>query len=161
VPGIADVWAAAPHEGLARDLVTALKFRRLLPAADAAAELIAERIPSALLCERTVVPVPPAPLRSAWRGYDPAGVIAAAFAQLMALPLDDCLRRRGLARQRGRGREERLANAPRIDTDRPAPDRPLLIDDVMTTGATLGACAAALHSAGALDIKAVTFTHEL
>src|SRR5215218_5407690 len=48
-PGVSEAWAAAPHEGVARDLVAALKFRRLLPAAVMAAELIAERAPPKLL----------------------------------------------------------------------------------------------------------------
>ena len=161
VPGLAGVWAAAPHEGRARDLVAALKFRRLLGAATAAAELIAERAPSELLLNRAIVPVPPAPLRRAWRGYDPAGEIAAALARIADLPLTPFLQRRGFARQRGRGRAERLASAPRIEARGPVPPRPLLVDDVMTTGSTLAACAAVLRSAGAVDVKAVTFTHEL
>ena len=39
-PGLDRAWSSAPHEGVARDLVTALKFRRLLPVA----ELMADRI---------------------------------------------------------------------------------------------------------------------
>ena len=161
LPGISDVWSAAPHEGRARDLIAALKFRRLLSAATAAAELIAERAPTALLCERAIVPVPPAPLRRAWRGYDPAGELAAALAQVIGAPFSHCLDRRGGGRQRGRGRDERLAKAPRIEASRRVPRVALLVDDVTTTGATLAAGAAALRAAGALDVKAVTFTHEL
>ena len=160
-PGITSAWAAAPHEGVARDLISALKFRRLLPAAVAAAQVIADRAPSDLLLERTIVPVPPAPLRRAWRGYDPAGEVAVALARLTGVPLSDCLRRRGSGRQRGRGREYRLANAPRIESSGSVPKQPLLVDDVMTTGATLAGSAAALRSAGALDVRAITFTHEL
>jgi predicted amidophosphoribosyltransferase len=160
-PGVSGAWSAAPHQGVARDLVTALKFRRLLPAAAAAVALIFERVPPDLLRERTIVPVPPAPLRLAWRGFDPAGELAAGLARRAGCPLDACLRRRGAAGQRGRGRVARLGNAPRIEAGRRVPERPLLLDDVMTTGATLGAAAAALRSAGAVDVKAVTFTHEL
>ena len=160
-PGLSDAWAAAPHEGVARDLIAALKFRRLLPAADVAAKLIASRIPSELLFEGELVPVPPAPLRRAWRGYDPADELALALARLTGAPLSTCLHRRGSGRQRGRGRGDRLANAPRIEARGRVPDRPLLLDDVMTTGATLAASAATLRSAGALDVKAVTFTHEV
>ena len=110
--GVTDAWAAAPHEGVARDLVAALKFRRLLPAADAAADLIACRAPSELLFERTIVPVPPAPLRRAWRGYDPAGELAQALARLIGAPLSGCLRRRGSGRQRGRGRGRSGSRTP-------------------------------------------------
>ena len=38
-----------------------------------------------------------------------------------------------------------------------APERVLLVDDVMTTGATADACARALRAAGALDVMVVTF----
>ena len=160
-PAISDAWAAAPHQGVARDLVAALKFRRLLPAATAAAELIAERSPADLLSGRLLVPVPPAALRHAWRGFDAAAEIAAALVQVTGASLSPCLRRRGSGRQRGRGRQERLANAPRIEAAGDVPGQALLIDDVLTTGATLAACAAALRSAGAVDVKAITFTHEL
>ena len=160
-PGITEAWAAAPHQGIARDLVVALKFRRLLPAAGAVAQLIAERSPPELLFDRALVPVPSAPLRHAWRGFDPAEELAAALARLTDAPLRLCLRRRGSGRQRGRGRRERLASAPRVEAAGPVPERALLVDDVITTGATLAACAGALRSAGAVDIKAIAFTHEL
>jgi predicted amidophosphoribosyltransferase len=113
------------------------------------------------LFERAIVPVPPAPLRRAWRGYDPAGEVAAKLAWLTGAPLSGCLRRRGSGGQRGRGRIERLTTGPRIEANDTVPERVLIVDDVMTTGSTLAACAIALRSAGALDVKAATFTHEL
>src|SRR5690348_12225968 len=70
-PGIGRAWASAPHEGVARDLVAALKFRRLLPVADLIADRIHWLAPATLL-SGTVVPVPTAWLRSAIRGFDPA-----------------------------------------------------------------------------------------
>ena len=85
-PGIDRAWSSAPHEGVARDLVTALKYRRLLPVA----ELIAERIhwlaPADLL-SGTIVGVPAAPLRLRKRGFDPTGEIAAALADRLGAPL--------------------------------------------------------------------------
>src|SRR5665811_1591188 len=102
-PGLDRAWSAAPHEGVARDLVAALKFRRLLPIA----ELIADRIqwlaPAALL-SGTIAPVPTAPLRSAIRGFDPAAELAEALARQTELPLSACLARRGGGRQVGRRR---------------------------------------------------------
>jgi predicted amidophosphoribosyltransferase len=146
---------------VARDLVAALKFRSLLPAARAAAELIAERSPSELLSGRPLVPVPPAALRHAWRGFDPAAELATALVQITGASLSPCLRRRGSGPQRGRGRRERLTNAPQIEAAGDVPGQVLLIDDVLTTGATLAACAAALRTAGGVDVKAICFTHEL
>jgi predicted amidophosphoribosyltransferase len=159
-PGVDRAWSSAPHEGVARDLVTALKFRRLLPVA----ELIADRIewlaPAPLL-SGTIVPVPTARLRSALRGFDPAAEIAAALAQRTQLPLQACLTRRGGGRQVGKRRARRIGHPPLIQTRGQVPRSVLLIDDVLTTGATLSACARALRSAGAIRIGAITFTRRL
>jgi predicted amidophosphoribosyltransferase len=159
-PGLDRVWSSAPHEGVARDLVAALKFRRLLPVA----ELIAERLqwlaPASLL-SGTIVPVPTARLRSIGRGFDPAAEIAVALAGHTGLPLSNCLARRGGGRQVGRRRVQRIGHPPRVQSRAPAPRSVLLVDDVLTTGATLSACARALRSAGAVRIVAVTFTRRL
>ncbi len=69
--GVDRAWSSAPHEGVARDLVVALKFRRLLPVADLMAERIEWLAPAELL-GGTIVPVPTSPLRSLVRGFDPA-----------------------------------------------------------------------------------------
>jgi predicted amidophosphoribosyltransferase len=159
-PGIDRAWSSAPHEGIARDLVTALKFRRLLPVA----ELIADRIqwlaPGAML-SGTIVPVPTAPLRAALRGFDPAAEIAQSLAAQTKLPLQPCLIRRGGGRQVGKRRSERIGHPPHIQASGQVPRSVLLIDDVLTTGATLSSCARALRSSGAIRIAAVTFTRRL
>ena len=158
--GVERCWASAPHGGVARQLVGALKFRRLLPVAGLMAERIALLAPPPLLAA-TVVPVPPAPLRLLSRGFDPAGELAAALAARTGAPLRDCLRRRGGGRQVGRRRAQRLGAPPRIDAAEPAPARALLVDDVITTGATLSACAAVLRAAGATSVAAVCFARRL
>ena len=63
-PGLDRAWSSAPHEGVARDLVAALKFRRLLPVAGLMAERIQWLAPASLL-SGAIVPVPTATLRSA------------------------------------------------------------------------------------------------
>lgn len=159
-PGIDRAWSTAPHEGVARDLVTALKFRRVLPVA----ELIADRIlwlaPTSLL-SGTIVPVPTAPLRAAMRGFDPAAEIAAALAQRTGLALQAGLARRGGGRQVGRRRTARVGHPPLIQARGQVLRSVLLIDDVLTTGATLSACARALRTAGAIRVAAITFTRRL
>lgn len=159
-PGLDRVWSSAPHEGVPRDLVAALKFRRLLPVA----ELIADRIhwlaPSGLL-SGAVVPVPTARLRAMQRGFDPATEIAAALAELTGAPLRPCLARSGGGRQVGRRRAQRIGHPPQVHPRGEVPRGVLLVDDVLTTGATLSACARALRSAGAIRVCAVTFTRRL
>jgi predicted amidophosphoribosyltransferase len=155
VPGLDEVWSAAPYEGAARHLIGALKFGSRLGLAEEAASLIAGRLPGELL-DGTIVPVPPAPLRRRHRGFDSAEAIAAALARRTALPLVPCLGRSQSPRQVGRRRAERLADPPRVRPVSPAPERALLVDDVITTGATLAACAEALREAGASSVAAVT-----
>jgi predicted amidophosphoribosyltransferase len=104
-----------------------------------------------------VVPVPAAPLRWRWRGFDPAEEIALSLARATGLPYRPCLARRGGPRQVGRERAARLADPPRVRAERAAPPRALLVDDVRTTGATLGACAAALRRAGTHEVVALTY----
>jgi predicted amidophosphoribosyltransferase len=158
--GLDRAWSSAPHEGVARDLVTALKFRRLLPVADLIADRIQWLAPATLL-SGTIVPVPTAPLRSALRGFDPAAEIAAALARGTGLPMDACLARRGGGRQVGKRRSERIGHPPVIQARGQVPRSVLLIDDVLTTGSTLSACARALRISGAIRVTAITFTRRL
>jgi predicted amidophosphoribosyltransferase len=159
-PGLDRAWSSAPHEAVARDLVAALKFRRLLPVADLIADRIQWLAPGTIL-SGAVVPVPTAPLRSALRGFDPAAEIAIALAQRTGLSLEACLARRGGGRQVGKRRAERIGHPPLIHVRGKVPRSVVLIDDVLTTGATLASCARALRSAGAIRVTAVTFTRRL
>jgi predicted amidophosphoribosyltransferase len=159
-PGLDRAWSSAPYEGVARDLVAALKFRRLLPAAQLMAERIEWLAPAHML-SGTIVPVPPAPPRLRRRGFDPAGELAAALAEGLEAAFEPCLARRGSGRQVGRRRAERLGHPPCIYAKGAAPRSALLVDDVLTTGATLAACAGALRAAGASRVVAVTFARRL
>jgi predicted amidophosphoribosyltransferase len=151
--GIDGGHAALPYSGAGRRAVHALKFSRLLAAAELGAGLIAARAPwdeppGAL------VAVPGSPLRRALRGFDPASELARPLAAGSGVAVAAPLRRVDLRRQRGRSRGERLARPPRIRAVEVAPRSVVLIDDVVTTGATLSACAEALRGAGAIRVVA-------
>jgi len=159
-PGLDRAWSSAPHDSTARSLVAALKFRHLLPVAELMADRIQWLAPGSLL-SGTVVSVPTAPLRSALRGFDPAAEIAAALAERAGLPLSTCLIRRGGGRQVGKRRAQRIGHPPVIQAHGEVPRSVLLVDDVLTTGATLSSCARSLRSAGAIRVAAITFTRRL
>lgn len=158
--GLDRAWSSASHEGVARQLVATLKFRRLLPAAELMAERIHGLAPASVL-SGAIVPVPTATLRTMKRGFDPAVEIAAALSGLTGAQLSPCLARAGATRQVGRRRGERLGRPPRFRLREEAPRSVVLVDDVLTTGATLAACAQALRGAGAVRVVAVTFTRRL
>jgi predicted amidophosphoribosyltransferase len=143
-----------------RDLVAALKFRRLLPVADLMADRIQWLAPAHML-GGDVVPVPPAAPRLRRRGFDPAGELAGALAERLDAELRPCLARSGAGRQVGRRRAERIGHPPRIRALAAAPRSVILVDDVLTTGATVTACARALRAAGAVRVVAVTFARRL
>jgi predicted amidophosphoribosyltransferase len=158
--GIDRVWSSASHDGVARALVSALKFRHLLPVAEVMAERIHWLVPAHLLGS-AVVAVPPARARRRRRGFDPAGELAAALAARIDIDVVACLARRGSGHQLGGRRADRIRHPPRIESIAPSPRSVLLVDDVLTTGATLTTCAQALRASGARRIVAVTFTRRL
>jgi predicted amidophosphoribosyltransferase len=155
------VWGAV-YEGRARELVAALKFHGRLDLARLAGGVVAATAAGAGLdCGRAVVPVPAAPLRLRRRGFDPGELIAAAVAGELGLPLVPCLARRSGRRQVGRDRAARLVDPPRVRLAGKPPRAALLVDDVLTTGATLGSCAAVLRRAGCPNVAAGVFARTL
>ena len=158
--GIDRVWSSAPHEGVARAMVGALKFRRLLPVAEVMAERMHWLAPGHLLGGE-VVSVPAAPARRRRRGFDPAGELAAALAASLGTEPSPVSPVEARAIRSVVGRAERIGHPPLIEPIAESPRSVLLIDDVLTTGATLTSCAAALRDAGAKRVVALTFTRRV
>jgi predicted amidophosphoribosyltransferase len=113
------------------------------------------------LLSQPLVPIPPDPLRGLMRGFDPAEEIAARLAQRHGRSASYCLARARGRRQVGRRRSERLSRPPRVRAVADVPARVTLVDDVVTTGATLSGCAQALRAAGAVRVDAIAFARAL
>ncbi|MET0972448.1 MAG: ComF family protein [Thermoleophilaceae bacterium] len=168
-------WAPVGYEGPARELVRALKFRGAAALVDAMAAQIAANAPSGLLGEGAgpdpappvLVPVPLHPRRMRARGFNQARLLAEALARRTGLATADCLERLGAeGTQVGRGPHERRAGPAgrvlmRSGQATEAPAHALLVDDVVTTGGTLAACAGALRSAGTGEVGALAFARTL
>jgi ComF family protein len=159
--GGVELLAPLAYEGPARAMVRALKFRGATLAADAMAAQIAAGAPPGALDRGVLVPVPLYPRRLRRRGFNQAERLAAALARRVGLPVADCLLRHGAAQtQVGRDRAARLAGVHGTVALRAgiaSPARAIVVDDVVTTGATLAACAAALRAGGAREVRAVAY----
>jgi ComF family protein len=117
-----------------------------------------------------VVPVPVHADRERRRGYDQAALIAAVAAVELGLPCVRALERdRATIAQFELGRDDRAANVAGAFRLRGAHRSAvsvvqgrwvLLVDDVVTTGATLGECATVLTAAGALGVSAIAVARE-
>ncbi len=117
-----------------------------------------QRVEGAALGYDCIVPVPAS---SPARGYNVPECMARPLAQALGLPLEPKLlvRTRKKQRQAGLAFEQRLANVAgafrAADPDLVEGRRVLLVDDVITTGATAAACAQALLDAGADSVFAL------
>ncbi len=145
--------ARAPfrYEGPVKAAIHRLKFTGWRDVASALAfAMVATRPPQA----DVVTWVPLARRRLAERGYDQARALAVGVGRELGIPVDRLLRRviSGSPQARRRGAERRRAMQGAFAPLRPAPPRVLLVDDVLTTGATAAACAEALRSAGAREV---------
>ena len=145
------VSAAFAFEGVAKDLVVALKFRHRRAAAGVLAAQMVHRLRIGQVDVVTWAPTSARRVRR--RGYDQAEAIARAVARQLRVPCRRLLYRAHDSPQTGKTRAERLAG-PSFRARRPRRGlRVLVVDDVVTTGATLRAAAEALQAAGVARVQ--------
>lgn len=153
------VYVSGQYDEAAKSLVHKLKFGRARAAAEIMAAIMSTSLPQDF--EGMVLAVPTASSRRRQRGYDQAVLLARSLARKRALPMSAVLKRRGQSRQVGQKRQQRLKQLQEAFYVTKASEvvgrRVLLVDDVLTTGATLEAAASTLKAAGARRVEAIVF----
>jgi predicted amidophosphoribosyltransferase len=131
---------------------------------DDAAVDVARLGPGAPPIEWTLVPVPASRRAVARRGFDHVERLARELATASGMHLTRVLERRGGRDQRGLGREQRRTNVAGVFRALEAEDVPrraLLVDDVITTGATLDSAARTLLVAGSEEVRVIALARAL
>ena len=148
--GVDGCAAFLAYDTAARELVARLKYRNARSSLRFLAEGMAALVGAGELHAVTWAPTTSARRRE--RGFDQAELLARAVARRLGLPCLRLLRRLPGPAQTGQDLNERR-RGPLFTARRPCPARVLLVDDVVTTGATAAAAARALREAGATEVR--------
>jgi ComF family protein len=166
-PALDRAVAAFQYDGPVRDAVHALKYDDLRAIAPRLGALMAEAMPARARSQvDALVPVPAGARRLRSRGYNQSALLARQVSKVTGILVDETLLRRVTdagPQVAAASETERRANVEGVFEAGAAAEgkRLALIDDVMTTGATLNACAAALKLAGASHVSALALCREL
>lgn len=159
-------WCAA-YSGPARACVHALKYDGELRLIEPLAALMAERWRRAAVGGDVLVPVPVHAHRRRQRGFDQAELLARGVGRLLGLPVVAALERtERTTAQHQLGRRARAQNVGgafllgRSQAARIEGCWAVLVDDVVTTGATLAGCARALYDGGAAAVSGLALARE-
>ncbi len=152
-------YAFGAYEGALRELILLFKYGRVQALAPPLARLLRRAVPHEGRFD-FIVPMPLHWKRRWWRGFNQAGLLAREISRHTGVPAMNAARRtRPTAVQAGLGRSARRRNVTgAFSVRRPEAvrgKRILLVDDVMTTGATAAACARTLKRAGAAKVSIV------
>lgn len=155
-------WTAGDYAGPLGDVIRVAKNGRSPAMLQTVGRHLARLVRSRVPCVDVIVPVPSARWRTAARGFSPAWVLAHELGRALGVPVSPLLMRRGRGGQRGRDATARMREVRREircrDGIGAVPRRVLLVDDVLTTGATAGACAEELLGLGARRVFLVAAT---
>lgn len=164
--GIDEVRIAFIFEGALRQAIHQLKYQRVRRMAEPLGTLLASHVHAHPLPSDALIPVPLHPHRLRERGFNQSELLAHGVAQACGTLLHTA----GLVRSRNTAhqmeldflaRQENVRGAFVWHSPSPPPVRVLLVDDVLTTGATMSACAEALRAAGTREVRALVLARSL
>lgn len=149
------------HSGVLQSAIQALKYEQATWMAPVLGSRMAEVVSERSWTIDMIVPVPLFSARQRVRGYNQSQLLGEIVAYELAIPIlpQALTRQRETQSQVGLSADQRHENVRDAFTANPQytnNQRILLIDDVHTTGATLSACASALHRAGAAAVYSLT-----
>jgi ComF family protein len=157
------VYVANIYEGVYEQLLKALKFEYRRQAVESISAMLNETI-YGLPKDVVVCPIPTAPSRVRERGFDHAKLIAKELSAKSGIKYLNALGRHTNVRQLGSGRQKRLKQMESefyiLRTDL-AGKNVLIIDDVMTTGATLAGASKVLKEAGVKSVYGAVFARKV
>lgn len=156
------VWITTAYQAAPRALIQALKFSRAKAGAQDIARLMAKTFPEPP-APMVLVPIPTISSHVRSRGYDQAALIARHLAKHRHMPVHALIRRHGQTRQLGASRKQRhqqLAGVFYCSQKLDPNTNYVLVDDVVTTGATIEHAAQALRAAGATKVYAAVFAQK-
>jgi predicted amidophosphoribosyltransferase len=144
-----------PHEGHTRELVLGLKYGKKRSNARSLADIVVEAVGwDGFTCD-VVTWAPTTARHQQDRGMDHAELIARHVGVLLALPTKRLLRRVNTVSQTGLDRDNRLISPEFVARPLGRHHNVLIIDDVVTTGATFRAAIQAIVAVGALSVVCV------
>lgn len=156
------VWVASEYADTAKLLIHAYKFERAKSASKIIAGVMSEHLPY-LPASTVITYVPTATSRVRKRGYDHARLIALEIARLRGLRCQPILLRRGQSRQVRSTRAERIAHAEdaySLKNSKSIPRSIVIVDDILTTGATLETAGRLLRKTGCKQVYGAVFAQK-
>lgn len=152
-------WSLGPYEGPLRIVHHGFKFEGLQGLAGMMAARITARIPKPI--DGCLVPIPVFPAKGRERGYNPAFDLAMGISSIWRLPVRKLLKKtRNTPAQMSLSQKERAKNTQGAFATllcEKVPSKVVLVDDVLTTGATLDECARVLKRAGVDRVDAIVW----
>jgi ComF family protein len=150
------------HDPVLKKIIHQFKYNGISAAGEELAELMVPLVPEGI---EIITFVPVSRRRFNERGYNQAEILARSLGRLIDRPVVKALNKvKNTERQVGLKRKERLENLRGVfvasDEGKIRGKRVLLIDDVLTTGATLDGCSSVLRDAGAKQVWGLVLARE-